>query len=79
MWGVCSNEVSSCAVCGGEDHRLENCVGPPIWSIGAKDGCPVCNTREHDFDECPNVKRGWIESANVIGKKVRTAGGQASR
>lgn len=56
VWRVCSNEASSCAVCGGEDHRLENCVGPPIWNIGALWGCPVCNTCKHNFDECLKVK-----------------------
>lgn len=48
-------DSSSCALCAGTDHQLEDCVGPPNKFLGVILGCPACNDMGHQFDDCPKV------------------------
>ncbi|KAF7540831.1 hypothetical protein G7054_g1074 [Neopestalotiopsis clavispora] len=49
------SDPSSCALCAGTDHQLEDCVGPPNKFLGVILGCPECNDMGHQFDDCPKV------------------------
>lgn len=40
-----------CANCNKPGHSLAICVGP-VELEGDITGCPVCNTKEHNFDDC---------------------------
>ncbi|KAK8071508.1 hypothetical protein PG996_004856 [Apiospora saccharicola] len=46
-------EAEKCANCGQFGHRLIDCC-VPSGKHGDIFGCPVCNMRQHSFDDCPN-------------------------
>ena len=42
--------------CRSRNHELADCLGPPS-TLGDIDGCPLCNTEDHDLDSCPDLPR----------------------
>ncbi|KAK8040208.1 hypothetical protein PG993_008619 [Apiospora rasikravindrae] len=46
-------DAEQCANCGRFGHRLIDCC-VPSEKHGDIFGCPICNTRRHSFDNCPN-------------------------
>ncbi|KAK7947943.1 uncharacterized protein PG986_008829 [Apiospora aurea] len=47
--------VWTCANCDEAGHTLGDCVTPKIGDCDI-DGCPLCNTKRHSFDECRNTQ-----------------------
>lgn len=44
-----------CANCGEAGHTLGDCVTPVLAGCDI-DGCPLCNSKKHLFDQCHNVR-----------------------
>ncbi|KAI0121762.1 hypothetical protein BJ170DRAFT_139753 [Xylariales sp. AK1849] len=44
-----------CANCNKIGHRLADCVWPYSIRHGDIFGCPICNTKDHGFDECTEL------------------------
>ena len=47
-----TDKPEPCGNCNEPGHELAKCPGPPDQD-GFINGCPVCNTKEHIFDLCP--------------------------
>ncbi|KAK1756314.1 hypothetical protein QBC47DRAFT_299003, partial [Echria macrotheca] len=45
---------SICANCQMQGHKLETCAVPDP-EFGSIPGCPLHNTKDHDFDNCPSL------------------------
>ncbi|KAK7960655.1 hypothetical protein PG988_011869 [Apiospora saccharicola] len=52
--GETTEPIWQCANCGRFGHTLGDCV-VPSYDVGDIDGCPLCNSKEHLFDQCHNV------------------------
>ncbi|KAK7984578.1 S-adenosyl-L-methionine-dependent methyltransferase [Apiospora arundinis] len=55
--------TSRCANCGKSGHTLADCVVPSLDG-GDIAGCPLCNTKEHLFDECHNIS--WLNDEVIV-------------
>ncbi|KAK8108971.1 hypothetical protein PG984_014772 [Apiospora sp. TS-2023a] len=51
--GETTEPIWQCANCGRFGHTLGDCV-VPSYDGADIDGCPLCNTKEHLFDQCHN-------------------------
>lgn len=56
----------TCANCGENGHTLGDCVVPNLSGRDI-DGCPMCNTKNHLFDQCHNVRYLNLDSVlNIL-------------
>ncbi|KAK6859484.1 hypothetical protein PG995_003120 [Apiospora arundinis] len=55
--------VWRCGNCGRFGHELADCV-LPSFEGGDVAGCPLCNTKEHLFDECNH--RTWLNDEVIV-------------
>ncbi|KAK7977227.1 hypothetical protein PG988_004717 [Apiospora saccharicola] len=52
-----------CANCGERGHTLGDCVVPILDGCDIA-GCPICNTKEHLFDQCHNLE--YLNAESVL-------------
>ncbi|KAI1808779.1 hypothetical protein F4811DRAFT_74 [Daldinia bambusicola] len=52
-----ADEGNVCANCHKNTHVLADCVWPYNNMYGDIFGCPICNTKDHRFDDCHNQDR----------------------
>ncbi|KAI1469058.1 uncharacterized protein F4812DRAFT_458583 [Daldinia caldariorum] len=52
-----ADEGNLCANCHKNTHVLADCVWPYRAPFGDIFGCPICNTKDHRFDDCHNQAR----------------------
>lgn len=54
------NRAPTCANCGQAGHKARKCV-MPCRNYGSNKACPLCNTRDHVWDDCPRMQVDNLE------------------